>query len=445
MDEDFTKELEFDLAEEEEEDEELGKIDKLEQEPDNDDLLFVGRFIEDYKPELRVESDVLNRFSYVSLLNEKVSSLLCNVGNNLSWVLHRLNELCYLLQNEVRVLHAYSKDLYRDKFAELESLVPNPKQYVQVIDIIERDDDASAEMLESQAQLSKEQVLVLKMSMKTSYRDDLAWPEEKKVEFSRARGKMLEILAIESNVKQFIIQKVSHVAPNLCAFIGPEVTSHLLSHAGGVHELSQIPSCNLASIGKNKHLTHEQHTSLAEVRQEGYIYRSDLVQSLPYEYHKQALRMVCAKVALAARVDAGITPGNKANDTLGSRWRREIEQKILKQREAVNNAVVKPLPVPKDEPKKKRAGRKFRKYKQQFQLSNLRQLQNRMEFGKQEQTILDAYGEEVGLGMVNSSLQNATGVRSVTKTNYNNSAKLTKAMKKRIERANEQARNGWQQ
>ncbi|QLL34308.1 hypothetical protein HG536_0G01670 [Torulaspora globosa] len=445
MEEDLAKDLEFDLAGEEEEDEELGKIDKLEQGPDNDDLSFVGRFIEDYKPVLGPQADVWQRFSYVPILDEKVSSLLRNVGNNLPWVLHRLNELCSLLQNEVRLLHTYSRTLYRAKFGELEALVPSPKQYVQVIDIIERDGEASAEKLESQAELSKEQVLVLKMSMKTSYRDDLPWPNEKKVEISRARSNMLAILAIESNVRQFIIQKVSHVAPNLCAFIGPEVASHLLSHAGGILELSQIPSCNLASIGKNKHLAHEQHTSLTEVRQEGYIYRSDLVQSQPYEYHKQALRMACAKVALAARVDAGITPGTKAKDTVGSRWRREIEQKILKQREAVSNAVVKPLPVPKDEPKKKRAGRKFRKYKQQFQLSHLRQLQNRMEFGKQEQTILDGYGEEIGLGMVNSSLKSATGVASVTKTNVNNSAKLTKAMKKRIEQANEQARNTWQQ
>lgn len=438
--EDFARELEFDLAEEEEADEELGKIDELEQGA-GDDLSFMGRFIEEYKPE--PPSDIVHRFSYVPILDQKVSSLLRNVGENLPWVLHRLNELCSLLQSEVRLLHEYSRDLYRGKFAELESLVPNAKQYVQVIDIIESG-EASAERLESQAELSKEQVLVLKMSMKTSYRDDLPSPNEKKAELARARSNMLAILAIESNVKQFIIQKVSHVAPNLCALIGPEVTSHLLSHAGGILELSQIPSCNLASIGKNKHLTHEQHTSLTEVRQEGYIYRSELVQSQPYEYHKQALRMVCAKVALAARVDAGITPGTEVNGTLGSQWRQEIEQKILKQRETVNTAVVKPLPIPRDEPKKKRAGRKFRKYKQQFQLSHLRQLQNRMEFGKQEQTILDAYGEEIGLGMVNSSLKSATGVGSVTKTNTNNSAKLTKTMKKRIEQANEQARNAWQ-
>lgn len=442
-DEDFAKDLELDFAEEEEEEEELGKIDVAVGGPQGDDLSSLGRFIEDYKLELEPQPGFLDRFSYVPTLEASVSSLLDDGGKNVPRLLHRLNQLSSILQNETSLLHKYCKTLYRGKFAELEALVPQAKQYVETVHLLETDSQASVERLETEAGLSKEQVLVVKMSMKTSYREDMHWSDENRANLSRARNNMLAIIALESQVNSFIVQRVSHVAPNLCALIGPEVTSHLLSHAGGILELSQIPSCNLASIGKNKHLTHELHTSLTGVRQEGYIYRSDLIQSQPYEYHKQALRMACAKVALAARVDAGITPGSEASDALGSQWRQEIEQKILNQREAVSNSVVKPLPVPKDETKKKRSGRKFRKYKQQFQLSHLRQLQNRMEFGKQEQTALDGFGEEIGLGMVSSSLKSATGVGSVTKTKVNNSAKLTKAMKKRIEQANEQARNAW--
>lgn len=446
MDEDFTKDLEFDLVEEEEDNKEQGILDELETGVQDDDISYLAQFIESHKPESNFKGDVLQHLSYVPMLERRVLSLLDSAVENLPWVLLRLNELSSLLQSEIRLLHNYSKDLYYEKFGELEALVPNPRQYIQVIHVVENEGhNANSETLEREAGLSKEQILVLKMSMKTSYKDNLPWPIERREKLAEARSNMLAIMEIESKVRQFVVEKVSHVAPNLCAFIGPDVTSHLLSHAGGILELSQIPSCNLASIGKNKHLTHELHTSLTGVRQEGYIYRSDLVQSQPYEYHKQVLRMACAKVALAARVDAGITPGSQADNSLGFKWKQEIVQKTLKQRESASISVVKPLPVPKEEAKKKRSGRKFRKYKQQFQLSHLRQLQNRMEFGKQEQTTLDGFGEEIGLGMVNSSLQYATGVGSVTKTSVNNSAKLTKAMKRRIEQANEQANNTWQQ
>lgn len=424
MDEDFAQDLEFDFAEEEE-------IDQTE-----DDSTFLNRFLAGYRPIPVSLLDGLGHFGYIEDLESKMQSLLSNNGENLE----QLTALSSILQNEQRLLHDYVKTLYNQKFDELESLVPDPIKYMEVIHIIEEDQQASPERFEKEAKLSKEQVLVLMMSMKTWAQRGRQLDSKEIETLFEARQYMLKIKSVRDQVNDYVIGKVSNVAPNLCALIGPEITSLLLAHCGGVLELSQVPSCNLASIGKNKHLAHELHTSLTGVRQEGYIYRSQLVQEQPQQFHKQALRMTCAKIALAARVDAGISSGQQIDSSLGERWRREIAEKLQNQLDAATAAVVKPLPVPKDEPKKKRAGRKFRKYKQQFQLSHLRQLQNRVEFGKQEQVVLDAYGEEVGLGMVNSSLRNATGVGFVTKRGVNNSAKLTKTMKKRIEEANEQTK-----
>lgn len=425
MDEDFTHDLEFDLVEEE-------AVDEA-----GDDAEFLERFVGNHRAVNVSQLDGLSHFAYVETLESKLPCV--NSGDTEK--LDQLNALSSILQGEIRLLHDYTKILYRQRFAELESLVPDPVKYVEVISIIEEDEQASSERFERDAKLSKEQILVLMMSMKTSIRQERQITDGERAVLLRARSYMLAIVSVRDKVNGYVVQRVSHIAPNLCALIGPEITSLLLSHFGGILELSQAPSCNLASIGKNKHLTHELHTSLTGVRQEGYIYRSQLVQDQPPQYHKQMLRMVCAKISLAARVDAGINSCQESDSLLGDKWRREIMEKVHKQQESASNAEVKPLPVPKDEPKKKRSGRKFRKYKQQFQLSHLRQLQNRVEFGKQEQTMMDAYGEEVGLGIVNSSLQNATGVGSVTKRSVNNSAKLTKTMKKRIGEANDQTKD----
>lgn len=425
MEEDFAQDLEIDLAGEEE-------AEEIEE-----DAQFLDRFVGCHRVLAVSQLDGLGHFAYVGTLESKLPSLLLGTGEKLE----QLNALSSILQGEIWLLHDYCKMLYGQRFGELESLVTDPLKYVEVISIIEKDVQATPEAFEEEAKLSKEQILVLMMSMKTSLQQGRMLTEKDRAIVLEARDIMLTIASILKEVREYVVQRVSNIAPNLSALVGPEITSLLLAHSGGVRELSQVPSCNLASIGKNKHLAHELHTSLTGVRQEGYIYRSRLVQEQPHQYHKQTLRMVCAKVALAARVDAGIRSSQDSSSALGDRWRLEISLKLQKQQEAATNAVVKPLPIPKDEPKKKRSGRKFRKYKQQFQLSHLRQLQNRVEFGKQEQTMLDAYGEEVGLGMVNSSLQSATGVGAVTKRGVNNSAKLTKTMKKRIEEANDQTRD----
>ena len=180
------------------------------------------------------------------------------------------------------------------------------------------------------------------------------------------------------------------------------------------------------------------------MRQEGYIYHSELIQSQDIGTHKQMLRMVYAKIALAARVDASLM-NNMDKDiaidsNLGIKWKEEIIQKIRKLHEAPIITNSKALPIPEDKPKKRRVGRKYRKYKERFKMTQLRQLQNRVEFGKQENTVLNAFGEEIGLGMTKKSLQRKTKISKYgVMGKSNNNAKMTKAMKSRIKEANEQS------
>lgn len=457
MEEDFFKDLEIDLADENEEEEDTIVETRGSEAPiegswsTNNDLEFLENIIKGYTPaSLSNIFDLKpNDISQLPSFCDRVSRLLYQeiTDTKVTRLISALNELSPILQTDISLLHTFMKLLYKSRFAELESLVPSPLQYANVVYILEhkteelsqdRYNDDIPIKLESEVKLTKEQILVLTMSMKTSFQRATPLNEQQKSMLFETRKMIIDLVDIREKINMFILSKVYHVAPNLCALIGSEITSLLLSHVGGILELSQIPSCNLASIGKNKHLSHELHTSISGIRQEGYIYRSDFVQGQPTQYHKQMLRMVSAKIALAARVDAGSSSSN-SDDSLGRKWRDELQRKIQKFQETSSASNVKPLPVPKDESKKKRSGRRFRKYKEQFQLSHLRQLQNRMEFGKQEQTTLDASGEEIGLGMSHSSLQRATGIAPVTKRNSNNSAKLRKSMKRRIEVANEQA------
>ena len=66
--------------------------------------------------------------------------------------------------------------------------------------------------------------------------------------------------------------------------------------------------------------SHELHTLESGVRQEGYLFASDMIQKFPVSVHKQMLRMLCAKVSLAARVDAGQKNGDR-NTVLAHKWK----------------------------------------------------------------------------------------------------------------------------
>lgn len=62
--------------------------------------------------------------------------------------------------------------------------------------------------------------------------------------------------------------------------------------------------------------------------------------------------------------------------------REEMEKKIEKWQEPPPAKIDKPLPVPDQEPKKRRGGRRLRKLKERYGMTDVRKLQNRVNFNQ---------------------------------------------------------------
>lgn len=331
-----------------------------------------------------------------------------------------LDQLQPVLQHENDLIYNKIVLAYNNKFKELETIIPGHREYVLVVKEVE----TNLESPNFEDILTKEQVLLVTMTMGSGFHQGVTIERHdtlKNIE------RFLRLNSIQTDIVAHITNRIRDVAPNVCAIVGDKIAAKLVAHTGGIKGLSETPSCNIASIGKTKHLSHAQQLDSSGVRQQGYIFQSSLVQNQDTSMMKQALRMVCAKVSLAARVDCGHTK-HKGSDILGLKWREEIETKLAKLQDPPNFATTKPLPIPEDKIKKTRAGRKFRKYKEKFQLSHLRQLQNRVEFGVQEEVAVDAFGEEIGLGM--AARKTVSAAASMKKT-----ASLRKPMKQRFEKS----------
>ncbi|AMD20719.1 HDL025Cp [Eremothecium sinecaudum] len=339
-----------------------------------------------------------------------------------------LNQLQPVILKEAQVIYNNITFTYADKFSELSTIISDRNQYIRVLQELEKNPKApNLDLI-----LSKEQCLLVSMAMKTGFRAD------QKIDISYTYGiidKHLILDKLHEDIVSFISKQIRNVAPNVCALVGEHIAAKLLASTGGIKGLSEVPSCNLASIGKPKYLSHLQQVDASRVRQQGHIFSSPLVQDQVLSFQKQAVRMLCAKVSLAARVDYS-QRGEVGDDSLGRKWQEEILEKLLKLQDPPNTSKIKPLPVPQENVKKKRAGRRFRKYKEKFQLSHLRQLQNRVEFGAKEQVKLDAFGEEIGLGM-------AIGTVVTSAVSSGNTAKVRKQMKQRVEKARQDTGVFW--
>lgn len=108
------------------------------------------------------------------------------------------------------------------------------------------------------------------------------------------------------------------------------------------------------------------------------------------DLRRKAARLVAAKGTLAARVDAF---HESTDGHIGQLFRDEIEKKLDKLQEPPPVKFVKPLPKPIDPSRKKRGGKRVRKMKERYAITEFRKYANRMNFADIEN---DAYQEDLG-------------------------------------------------
>jgi U4/U6 small nuclear ribonucleoprotein PRP31 len=158
---------------------------------------------------------------------------------------------------------------------------------------------------------------------------------------------------------------------------------------------------------------------------EGIVYGAPVLAHASQEHRKKMARMVANKATLALRVDARRQAGDGSE---GRALLRKISERINKLQEPAQNRIVKALPRPDEQKKKRRGGRVARLRKSRTAQTQLAKLKNRVMFGQAE--IEDDFTGE-GLGMIG---QQGTGVMRV-KVDESNSLKnaMGKRLKGRIE------------
>ena len=96
---------------------------------------------------------------------------------------------------------------------------------------------------------------------------------------------------------------------------------------------------------------------------------------------------------MAARVDSYHEDPSGA---AGKAFLDDVERKIQKILEPPPLKEDKPLPAPDDRPKKRRGGRRMRKLKQKFEMTELRKQANRTPFGLDAQEEIGDSGKGMG-------------------------------------------------
>ncbi len=241
--------------------------------------------------------------------------------------------------------HGELAKAYKPKFSELEDLLPNFLQYKNAVRIIGNEMDLTKVNDELNEILNTNQIITISVAASTTTGRPLTEEELQKVD--EAATYLEELLQVQKELVTFVENSMESLCPSICALIGPSTAAKLLGLTGGLHELTRIPSCNLQVIGQVKQNSESRAglSGIALKQHVGLLAEADLVQSLSKQYQKKALKVVAAKLALAARYDfVNVDTGRPRSASTGLKLREELIEKFEKWQEPDKAPVLKALP-----------------------------------------------------------------------------------------------------
>lgn len=338
----------------------------------------------------------------------------------------RANNLAAEIDHEMATVHKFATDNYSKRFPELESLVPNPYDYIRTIKALgnqvqkAKSNEVLAEILKPAT------IMVVSVTASTTQGTDLSPDELQRVLEAVDMG--LELVVAKEEILRYVESRMGVFAPNLTIILGAPTAAKLMGVAGGLTNLAKIPACNVQLLGSQKRGgASSGYSNVSTLPHTGYIFHSPVVQAAPSDLRFKVQKLVAAKATLAARADS---LHSASDGSIGDKFRAELEAKIDKLMEPPPVKTVKALPLPLEGQRKKRGGRRYRKMKERLGMTEIRKQANRLNFGEIE---ADAYQDDLGfsMGTLKKGGKGSGGIRAA-QVNKATNARMSQKLQKHL-------------
>uniref|UniRef100_A0A2P2HWN6 U4/U6 small nuclear ribonucleoprotein Prp31 n=1 Tax=Hirondellea gigas TaxID=1518452 RepID=A0A2P2HWN6_9CRUS len=342
------------------------------------------------------------------------------------------NNISVDIDNDICIIHKFVRDKYSKRFPELESLVINPQEYLYAVRELGNDVDKVKNSEVLGQFLTQATIMVVSVTASATQGAMLTNEELDAIEEACTLAQDLSMLKMK--IFEYVESRMNLFVPNLTAVVGSTTAAKLLGSAGGLTNLSKMPSCNVLVVGKEK--KSQLGLSQTSIKPHtGHIYYCQFVQEIPPDFRSKVARLIANKATVAGRIDS---LRSYADGSQGLRLREEIEKKVDKMLEPPPVKAIKPLPPPIDVPGKKRGGRSVRKMKERMAVTDFRKAANRMTFGEMEE---DTYQDDLGYTRGQIGKGGAGRIRKVM-VDEKTRVRLSKSLQKEVARQNVYAAGG---
>ncbi|KAL7099270.1 hypothetical protein ACP275_09G072700 [Erythranthe tilingii] len=279
--------------------------------------LHFDRFIENLKPGDLEKAQLGLGHSYSR----------AKVKFNVNRVDNMVIQAIYILDTLDKDVNSFSmrvREWYSWHFPELAKIVNDNYLYAKVAKYVDDKSLLSEDNLSGLTEIvgDEDKAKEILEAAKASMGQDLS-PIDM-INIKQFAQRVTELAEYRKNVYDYLVSKMSDIAPNLAALIGEVVGARLISHAGSLTNLAKCPSSTLQILGAEKALFRALKTR-GNTPKYGLIFHSSFIGRASAKNKGRMARYLANKCSIASRLDCFL---DKSTTTYGEKLREQVEERL---------------------------------------------------------------------------------------------------------------------
>jgi len=216
------------------------------------------------------------------------------------------------------------KEWYSWHFPELSKIVPDNRTFAKLVKVIGDKEQFSEEHLPAVEEVvgSAEKAQEILEAARASMGTDISQIDLVNIEMFADR--VIKLADYREQLHDYLLTKMTAVAPNLSTLIGEQVAARLISHAGSLTNLAKYPASTVQILGAEKALFRALKTK-GNTPKYGLIFHSSFIGKANTKNKGRISRYLANKCSIAARIDCF---GDFNSNKFGEKLKEQVEERL---------------------------------------------------------------------------------------------------------------------
>ncbi|XAR67908.1 hypothetical protein NMG60_11002846 [Bertholletia excelsa] len=246
---------------------------------------------------------------------------------NVNRVDNMVIQAIFLLDTLDKDINSFSmrvREWYSWHFPELVKIVNDNYLYAKVAKFIENKSELSEDKIPDLTDIvgDEDKAKEIVEAAKASMGQDLS-PIDL-INVKQFAQRVMDLSEYRKKLYDYLVTKMSDIAPNLAALIGEVVGARLISHAGSLTNLAKCPSSTLQILGAEKALFRALKTR-GNTPKYGIIFHSSFIGRASARNKGRMARYLANKCSIASRIDCFL---DKNTTAFGEKLREQVEERL---------------------------------------------------------------------------------------------------------------------